>query len=187
MKPYPEYKDSGIDWIGNIPKDWGLKKIKHGSYVKGRIGWKGLKSDEFLTEGYAFLVTGTDFHYGIIDWETCYHIDQFRYDEDPYIQLRENDLLITKDGTIGKVAIVKGLNGYACLNSGIFLVRPINGIYETEFLYWMLNSNVFNEFINFIRTGSTISHLYQNVFVEFIFPVPPRKEREAIVNFLDHR
>ena len=120
MKRYPNYKDSNIDWIGEIPDTWQIKKIKHGSYVKGRIGWKGLKSDEFLTEGYAFLITGTDFIDGRLDWDSCYHIDQERYEEDHFIQLKENDLLITKDGTIGKVALVKDLIGFACLNSGIF-------------------------------------------------------------------
>jgi len=187
MRKYPEYKDSGIEWIGEIPIKWDLKKIKHGSYVKGRIGWKGLKSDEFLMEGFAYLITGTDFNNGIVNWNTCYYIDQERYEEDPFIQLKEGDLLITKDGTIGKVALVKGLKGYACLNSGIFLVRPINGTYDTEFLYWILNSNVFTDFINYRKSGSTISHLYQNVFIEFDFPVPSLKERKTIANFLDHK
>jgi len=187
MIRYQEYREIGIDWICKIPLEWDIKKIKHGGYVKGRIGWKGLKSDEFLQEGYAYLITGTDFRDGKINWDLCYYIDQSRYEEDPYIQLREGDLLITKDGTIGKVALVKNLCGHACLNSGIFLVRPINDTYDTAFLYWILNSTVFTEFINYRKTGSTISHLYQNVFVEFEFPVPTTKERDAIVKFLNNK
>jgi type I restriction enzyme S subunit len=70
-----------------------------------------------------------------------------RYNEAPPIQLRENDLLITKDGTIGKVAIVKNKPKYAILNSGIFVTRPKNSAYLTEFMYWILNSQVFNKFI----------------------------------------
>lgn len=60
-----EMKDSGIEWIGEIPKEWKVNKIKHCCYLKGRIGWQGLKSDEFIDEG-PFLVTGTDFKNGVV-------------------------------------------------------------------------------------------------------------------------
>ncbi|NVO09039.1 MAG: restriction endonuclease subunit S [Bacteroidales bacterium] len=175
---------TGVDWLGEVPEHWQIKKIKHTSYVKGRVGWNGLRSDEFLDSGYSYLITGTDFENGLVSWNTCYHIDKERYEEDPFIQLQENDLLITKDGTIGKTAIVKDLNGYACLNSGIFVVRPLNGFYITSFLYYILNSNIFTQFINFTSSGSTIQHLYQNVFNEFKFTVPPISEQTDIVNYI---
>jgi len=107
MERYNTYKDSGVEWIGEIPENWDLKRIKHTTYVKGRIGWKGLKSDEFLEESDSFVVTGTDFKNGKVQWKTCYQIPQERYDEDPFIQLKEGDILITKDGTIGKIAVVR--------------------------------------------------------------------------------
>ncbi len=47
----------------------GSKKIKHNTYVKGRIGWQGLKSDEFIDEG-PYLVTGTDFNDKLVNWNT---------------------------------------------------------------------------------------------------------------------
>lgn len=84
MKPYDAYKDSDIEWIGEIPDHWEVKKIKHRCYVKARVGWKGLKSDEFLQEGYAYLVTGSDFKNDKVNWKECYHIDKERYDEDPH-------------------------------------------------------------------------------------------------------
>ncbi len=184
LNPNAKMKDSGIEWVGEIPEHWKLLKIKHTSYVKGRVGWKGLKSDEFLVHGYSYLVTGTDFKNGKVHWQDCYQIDKERYEEDPYIQLKENDLLITKDGTIGKTAIVEGLEGYACLNSGIFVVRPLSKEFRSRFLYYILNSNVFTQFNNFTNTGSTIKHLYQNVFVEFQYPMPPYDEQTKIIEYL---
>jgi len=59
MKAYPKYKPSNIEWIGEIPIEWNLSKIKFTSYVKGRVGWHGLRSDEFTDVG-ALLITGTD-------------------------------------------------------------------------------------------------------------------------------
>jgi len=181
---YPKYKDFDVEWLGKIPEEWEINRIKHTTYVKGRIGWKGLKSDEFIDEG-PYLLTGTDFDKGRINWHRSYHVSEERYKEDPYIQLKENDLLITKDGTIGKVAIVKNLPGKACLNSGIFVTRPTKKEYITSYMYWLLNSEVFSRFIDYTKTGTTISHLYQNVFVEFAFPRPSITEQHTIAAFLD--
>lgn len=185
MKAYPKYKDSKIDWIKEIPDHWNVKKIKHACYVKGRVGWKGLKASEFLESGYAYLVTGSDFAEGNVDWASCYHIDKERYDEDPYIQLQDGDLLITKDGTIGKLAIVSGMDKPACLNSGIFVVRSVNDDLSTRYLFWILDSDMFTKFNEFTSYGSTIQHLYQNVFIEFSFIFPPIHEQDRIANFLD--
>jgi len=186
MKPYPKYINSAVDWIGAIPKQWNIRKIRHTTYVKGRIGWKGLKSDEFQDVSDAYLVTGTDFEEGKVRWESCYQIDKMRYEEDPYIQLKENDLLITKDGSIGKIALVKGLDGLATLNSGIFLTRPLS-YYIADFLYWILCSDIFYSFISYNSMGSTIQHLYQNVFHEFQFPTPPIFEQKQIAKYLDQK
>lgn len=187
MRRYDSYKDSGVEWIGEIPEGWEVKKIKHRCYVKGRVGWNGLKSSEFLTRGYSYLITGTDFKNDAIDWENCYHIDQARYEEDPFIQLQNEDLLITKDGTIGKLAVVTELDKPACLNSGIFVVRSLNPDFSTRYLFWVLKSNSFTKFNDYTSYGSTIQHLYQNVFVDFSFSFPSISEQTAIASFLDRK
>jgi len=178
-------KDSGTPRIGKIPEGWEVRKIKNNSYVKGRIGWHGLTSEEYSDEG-AYLVTGTDFKNGYIEWENCYHVNWERYKEDPYIHLKKEDVLITKDGTIGKVAFIKELPDKATLNSGLFVVRPLNQKYKPKFMYWILNSLVFERFFDFVKQGATISHLFQETFERFFFPIPPLPEQTAIANFLDN-
>lgn len=180
-----EMKDSGVEWIGEIPKHWRMNKVKRNTYVKGRIGWKGLRSEDFIDEG-PFLITGTDFNKdGTINYENIYHVSQERYDEDIFIQLQDEDVLITKDGTIGKVVYVDKLNGFTCLNSGIFVTRPLNGEYISRFFFNLLRSNVFSVFIDYNSGGSTIQHLYQNVFDNFNFPIPPISEQKQIIKYLD--
>ncbi|WCM90714.1 restriction endonuclease subunit S [Acidovorax sp. NCPPB 3576] len=184
-KPYPQYKESGVEWVGSYPGGWALTRVKFESYVKARVGWHGLKSDDFTDEG-PYLVTGSDFSGPEIRWENCYHCDLARYEQDPYIQLNEEDLLITKDGTIGKVALVRGLNGKATLNSGVFVVRPLENKYTTKYYFWLLQSNVFDGFVQFSKTGSTIVHLYQDTFVNFKYAMPTFGEQLGIAAFLDH-
>jgi type I restriction enzyme, S subunit len=181
---YAEYKDSGLAWLGEVPAHWDVQRIKNTTYLKGRVGWKGLTSEEYLEEGYAYLVTGTDFSKRFISWSECHCVERDRYEDDPFIQLKNGDLLITKDGTIGKLALVKELDRPACLNSGIFLVRPKSS-YITEYMYWVLSSPAFAVFCDLSSVGSTIQHLYQNVFERFSFPIPTSEEQYSIAAFLD--
>lgn len=187
MKKYERYKDSGVEWLGEIPEHWNVMPLKYNLFLEGRIGWNGLKSDEFKKEGYAYLVTGQDFRGAEIDWEKCYQIDKNRYDEDPYIQLQNGDLLVTKDGTIGKVSKVSNLDKPACLNSGIFVVRQKREVFIQDFLYWTFVSEQLMEFTNYTSFGSTIQHLYQNVFENMPLLIPSISEQQIISTFLSFK
>lgn len=179
-------KETGVEWIGDTPEHWVTKRLKFNTIIKGRVGWQALTSDEFIEEG-PYCVTGTDFDNGKINWKTCYHISTERYEMDTNIQLLENDLLITKDGTIGKIAVVRDVPGKACLNSGVFVIRPKNDDYLISFMYYILKSKVFHEFIQHKKIGSTILHLYQYEFKEMPYPQPPLIEQERIASFLEQR
>ena len=179
-----QMKPSGIDWIGEIPTDWNIKRVKYLASLKGRIGWQGLTSDEYIDEG-PFLITGIDFCNGGIDWENCVHITEERWAEAPEIHIHNGDLLITKDGTIGKVAIVDNLTMKASLNSGVLLIRPQED-YDKKFLFWVLQSDEFWTWFKLKNAGnSTIVHLYQGDFAEFSYTFPKIQEQKAIADYLD--
>ena len=136
-----QMKPSGVAWIGEIPTDWSTKKIKYLASLKGRIGWQGLTSDEYTDEG-PFLITGVDFSNGSIDWDSCVHISEKRWEEAPEIHISNGDLLITKDGTVGKVAIVEGLTDKASLNSGVLLIRTNPDFDRRFFFIWKVKSYI---------------------------------------------
>lgn len=179
-----QMKPSGIDWIGEIPCSWNIKRIKYLAQLKGRIGWQGLTSDEYTDAG-PFLITGVDFSDGGINWESCVHITEERWAEAPEIHIKNGDLLITKDGTVGKVAIVENLQEKASLNSGVLLIKTSDE-YSKKFLYWVLLSEEFWTWFRLKNAGnSTIIHLYQNDFAEFSYTFPDITEQNAIADFLD--
>jgi type I restriction enzyme S subunit len=183
---YEEFTSTNEAIIEDFPKHWDLTRIKFNSLVKARVGWHGLKSDDFTEIG-PYLVTGSDFKGKYIQWRDCYHCDEERYQQDSHIQLKNGDLLLTKDGTIGKVALVSDLDGKATLNSGVFVVRPLkDGEFTTKYYYWLLLSRSFTDFVDFYKTGSTILHLYQETFVNFKYALPPLAEQQKLANFLDH-
>lgn len=165
--------------------EWKVINMAENSVLKARIGWQGLTTAEYLENGDYYLVTGTDFVDGKINWSGCHFVDKNRYVQDKNIQLRNNDVLITKDGTIGKVGYVDNLPGNATLNSGVFVIRPRDKSYFPLYLYYVLKSSIFETFMNQLQAGSTISHLYQKDFVNFSFTAPPHDEQQAIAHIFN--
>jgi type I restriction enzyme S subunit len=158
--------------------------LKFVTSINGRIGWHGLSTDDYRDEG-DFLITGTEFVAGKIDWSRCHRVSGDVWERDPMIQIKEDDVLVTKDGTIGKVAYVPKLSDRATLNSGVFRVRSDQRALVPQYLYWVLNSNLFSDFIELLSAGSTIKHLYQRDFVNFKIPVLSLNDQRAIASHLD--
>lgn len=160
---------------------WNTINLSKKSKIKARIGWQGLTTNEYLNDGFAYLVTGTDFVDGRIYWNGCHYVAKDRFDQDKNIQIQNDDVLITKDGSLGKTALVKGLNKPATLNSGVFVIRPIQGAYDPAFVYYILSSFVFKDFLDHLSAGSTIIHLYQKDINKFEFAAPPTIEEQTAI------
>ncbi|MBC8508687.1 MAG: restriction endonuclease subunit S, partial [Chloroflexi bacterium] len=164
------------------PQDnWVEKRLGETATLKARIGWQGLTTKEYLDSGEYYLITGTEFKNGFIDWANCHYVAKERFDQDKNIQVQENDVLVTKDGTIGKVALAKSLEKPATLNSGVFVIRPINDAFDPVFFYYLLLSDVFTNFLNQLSAGSTINHLYQKDFVNFVYQTPQTVEEQIAI------
>lgn len=176
---------TGKKRLDGFSGDWVKINLAKNSRLKARIGWQGLTTAEYLDEGYSYLITGTDFKDGRINWNGCHYVNYDRYVQDPNIQVSNGDLLLTKDGTIGKVAYISDLNRPATLNSGVFVVKPITDAYTAHFMFYVLESSVFKDFLQQLSAGSTINHLYQKDLVKFDLFVPPTtEEQEAITGIL---
>lgn len=165
--------------------EWTTLRVAASSHLKARIGWQGLTTQEYRSSGKYRLVGGTDFRDGRVDWQRTPYVDKWRFDQDANIQLRVGDVLLTKDGTIGKTAFVDSLPGPTTLNSGVFVLRPKRDRYHPEFLFWMLRSTAFERFVAELSAGSTINHLYQRDLVTLELEVPPTlAEQRAIARAL---
>ena len=155
--------------------------------LNARIGWQRLTKAEYMSKGDYLLITGTDFtETHEIDYSTCVYVTEERYKQDSKIQLKNGDILITKDGTLGKVAQVKGLEMPATLNGGVFVVRCKDGSLENRFILHYLLSNHFQSVVEQQKTGSTISHLTQTLFSRLMIPIPPLEIQREIVRILDN-
>ena len=50
-----EMKNSGLNWLGQIPSHWELVRLGYSSWIRARLGWRGLKANEYVDSGYVFL------------------------------------------------------------------------------------------------------------------------------------
>lgn len=164
--------------------EWKTCVLSSIATMHARIGWQNLRKDEFLSSGDYYLITGTDFHDGKISFETCHYIDKERYNQDKNIQLETDSILITKDGTLGKVAFVDSLNKPATLNAGVFNVRTKDKEIYPKYLFQYLKAPYLMDYVNKNATGGTIKHLNQNMLVNFPVQHPSYKEQVMIGDYL---
>lgn len=171
---------SGRTRLKGFRGEWKTVSFNQVIIPKARIGWQGLKKNEYLQNGYSILIGGTDFKNGYVSVENVSYVTRERYEMDPNIQVGFNDVLVTKDGTIGKVAIVPKLSKPATLNSGVFVFRT-KGILQPTFLYRVLMSSLFRDFIAVLSAGSTIKHLYQKDLKDFRFRIPDEQAEQTAI------
>ena len=167
-------------------EDWEQRKLSELATMNARIGWQNLRTSEFLDDGEYLLITGTDFDNGRIKYDTCHYVEKERYEQDKKIQLNSGSILITKDGTLGKVALIEDLPKPATLNAGVFNVRVKNNeLLSYRYLFHYLKAPFLMKYVVANATGGTIKHLNQSILVDFPIPFPTKGEQDEISKILD--
>ena len=177
---YPELRFPGFT------DAWEQRKLSELATMNARIGWQNLRTSEFLDDGDYLLITGTDFDNGRIKYSTCHYVEKKRFDQDTKIQLSTGSILITKDGTLGKVALVEELPKPATLNAGVFNVRVKDDAFLSyKYLYHYLKAPFLMKYVTANATGGTIKHLNQSILVDFPIPITEKQEQDRIAKLLD--
>ena len=173
-------------WESNeLPKTWAESKIGNLLYFAGRIGWKGLKADEYTEKGPLLLSVYNLNDGDEVSYNRVYHITTERYEESPEIMVEIGDVLLTKDGAgIGKLGYVKELPQEATINSSLLLIRPGNTAIS-KYIFYLLSGPELQSIVKERITGSATPHLFQRDIKEFTIPIPPLEEQEEIVRILD--
>ena len=184
-------KKSGVPAIRfkGFTDTWEQRKLSEICTMHARIGWQNLRTSEFLDSGDYYLITGTDFEDGRINLSTCHYVEKDRFEQDKKIQIKNGSILITKDGTLGKVAFVENLDKPATLNAGVFNVEIIENDVDNRYLFQYLKAPFLMDYVNSKATGGTIKHLNQSILVDFPVQMPESAEQQKIGAYfsrLDH-
>ena len=184
-KTYPKYKPSGVEWLGDVPEHWEVKRLDFLATVKARLGWKGLTADEYVPEGFIFLATPNIKGEGDIDFQNVNYITAERYYESPEIMVKSGDVLMAKDGsTLGTTNVVKELPAPTTVNSSIAVLRPKSHLNSSFFFRW-LTCSYLQSVIQSKKDGQGVPHLFQADMRKFAVLLPPLTEQRAIAAFLD--
>ncbi|MBI3134087.1 MAG: restriction endonuclease subunit S [Bacteroidetes bacterium] len=184
----PKMKHVSAEGLKKIPKDWTIKPLKRLISLKGRLGWKGLKAQEYVESGYGFLST-PDIKRDTIDFNTINFITEARYLESPEIMLELGDVLLVKDGsTLGIVNIIRELPIPATVNSSIGVLRVFDKkILNPNYLFWLIKSDYIQSTISKLRAGQGVPHLFQKDIKNFSIVLPPIEVQNRIIEFIENK
>lgn len=151
--------------------------------VRARIGWRGLTAHEYTETG-PYLVAGRHVVAGRVDWDRCDHLPHSRYHQSMEIALAPGDVILSKDGTLGRVARIDDLPGPATINGTMMLVRCGPRL-DHRYLQHYLDGPRFQRLIADRMSGSSIPHLFQRDLVDLPTPVPDLAEQHRVAEILD--
>lgn len=181
-----EMKKTNIEWVDLIPKYWNDMRLKNKLYVRARLGWKGLKAEEYVENGYP-LLSAFNIINSKLDFSKVNYINKFRYDESPEIKLAVGDILLVKDGAgIGKCAIVEKLPMESTVNGSIALLTCEKGL-NSKYLYYYFLSEIFQKYIDRLKDGMGVPHLFQRDIKMIYLAIPPLNQQNEIVNYLNKK
>ena len=181
-------KESGIDWIGQIPEEWEVSKLEQYVDIFGRIGFRGYTTNDIVNEGEGAISYSPSniIDYSVIDNNNTY-ISWSKYDESPEIQIKTGDVLYVKTGSsYGKTGIVNKLSNKATINPQLVVLKPKKNT-DSRLINYFLNSSVGKEQSELIVGGSTIPTITQESIKKMIFPKMSFEEQQKIADFLDKK
>ena len=181
-----EMKDSGIEWLGMIPKHWGLVKLKNKAKVNGRIGFRGYTTADLVPKGQgAYTIGGKHITNCVIDLSNPDFISWDKYYESPEIMVKKGDILMAQRGSLGKAALVREDIGDATINPSLVLLNAI--AMNEVFLYYYLVSSSCLAYIDLLNTATAVPMISQNQIENIFVPIPSGKEQKQIADYLDRK
>lgn len=181
-----EMKDSGIEWLGMIPKHWGLVKLKNKAKVNGRIGFRGYTTADLVPKGQgAYTIGGKHITNCVIDLSNPDFISWDKYYESPEIMVKKGDILMAQRGSLGKAALVREDIGDATINPSLVLLNSI--AMNEVFLYYYLVSSSCLAYIDLLNTATAVPMISQNQIENIFVPIPSGKEQKQIADYLDRK
>lgn len=185
LDPNVPMKDSGVEWIGEIPKHWEIRKLKSfvskvGSGVTPRGG-----GSVYVDEGIMLLRSQNVYFEGFKLNDVAY-ITEVMDKEMGNTRVLEGDVLINiTGGSIGRCCYVPKQFPRANVNQHVCIVRPHN--FSTKYLYYLLRSNCSQLQVDLQQTGGNREGLTSAALKNFILPIPSEKEHESIIEYLDNK
>ena len=184
---YDKYKDSGIAWIGEIPEHWIVKRLKFSCNIWGRIGFRGYKSDDLVSEGEgAITLSPSNMKDMKMDYTNRTYLSWKKYYESPEIMVSNNDILMVKTGSsYGKCSFVENMPMECTINPQIVVFKQHRDY--PKFLAYNFQTEATRAFVETSVVGGTIPTISQEKIMNYFFAFPPFSEQQSIAAYLDQK
>ena len=185
LDPNVKMKPSGIDWIGDIPEHWEIRKLKTivdkvGSGVTPRGG-----GSVYVDEGIMLLRSQNVYFEGFKLNDVAF-ITEAMDKEMGNTRVKEGDVLINiTGGSIGRCHFVPKGFPRANVNQHVCIVRPRN--FSSKYLYYLLRSNFCQLQVELQQTGGNREGLTSAALKNFVLSIPPENEQKKIIDYLDEK
>lgn len=176
---YPEFKPSGVEWLGDIPDHWTMKRIKHTGTIRYGLG----EPPEYVDDGLPFI-RATDIKRGKVDLDDVKKVSKNGIPWSRRPLLNFNEILIVRSGAYtGDSAIVtEHITG--CV-AGYDMVLTVNKAHALFIAWVLLSKYMLNGQIFLERLRAAQPHLNAEELGGFLILIPPLPEQRAIASFLD--
>jgi type I restriction enzyme S subunit len=181
---YPEYKDSGVEWLGSIPSHWDSWKLKHTLSSPLLYGANEAALDENKSDPRYIRITDMNNDGSLRD-------DTFKSLPMSLAQnylLDDGDLLFARSGaTVGKSFLYNSLFGKSCFAGYLIKASCNNRVLVSRYAYWFCQSDQYWKYISGSQIQSTIQNVSAEKYGEMKIPFSLKtEEQQKIVSFLDH-
>ena len=182
MKPYPKYKDSGVEWIGEVPEGWEKSKIK---FCTEFINGYAFKSDDYVNNKGIPLIRIGDIK-PEIDFNEAQKVPEEYAAIFKTFAVKKNDILVALTGaTIGKSSVYKSTRP-ALLNQRVAILRP-KGETHNNFLKFFINSDIFKKLIEYECVGGAQENIGKKEIGSCVLYLPKLLDQVQTSLFLDHK
>ncbi len=183
LNPNAEMKDSGVEWIGEIPKGWKVSAVKrHYSITLGKMLESVPQSNDATLENY---MCASNVKWGGIDTTTNRQMWFSPIEKEEYL-LKEGDLLVMEGGSAGTSAIYRGEYAPCYMQNSVNRCRSKDGSL-THFLYYWMFLVYHSGHVESACNRATIMHLTKEKLGRLPFVYAPKEEQASIVSYLDRK
>ncbi|ABM17339.1 restriction endonuclease subunit S [Marinobacter nauticus] len=187
LDPDVPMKDSGVEWLGEVPAHWDRTLIKHCCYINdGNHGEEYPKGDDFVDDadiGVPFI-RGGNLKDMTVTTEGMLYITAEKNRSMRKGRLQVGDILFVNRGEIGKLAVIPSSMNGANLNSQIAYLRVENRIIDPHYLVHYLASDTIKAEIKAAQEGSVLTQYPISDLAAIHVPVPPKDEQQKISTYL---
>ena len=182
LNPDVPMKDSGVEWIGEIPEHWDFRRIKNCCLI---VDCKNRTPDPD-PDGEYIVVRTTCIRDGSFSYEGSYHTNAENFKEwTAKGQPQHGDIFFTREAPMGEACLVPDADNL-CMGQRVMFFRPLDGS-DPRYILYSIYGPLAREYIDSKNKGSTVGHLKLGQVASLpLFYCPPREQSE-IANYLDKR